>query len=439
MTVARLDTVSRAKDSPLRIGYLIQQFPPEVGAGAARASELATRWARAGATVTVITGMPNRPSGRIYSEYRGRLFTTEDWQGVRVLRSWLYASPRDGILNTMANNATFSATAFVRALLNGRPLDVLIASSPPFLPHLSGALAARAMRVPLVLEIRDLWPDYLVDMGMLGADTTPARLLFRLERALLKRAHAVSVVTESFRRRVIAKGVPESVVRILPNGVDLNFYRQRDHASSEHSQGRRRAEEFVIGYLGNFGAGQDLSVILSAIKQVASTGIRLRLIMTGDGPQRDRLIKQAGDLRLDDIVTITGPIAKERTVDFYSECDACIVPLANVPVFQETVPSKIFEIMACERPIIGCFGGEAARILSKSAGGIVAAPGDVSSIARAIATMVEIPSTERAVMGASARRFVKEHYDRDTIAARYLSFLNEVSAAYTARATSVSE
>ena len=170
-----------------RIVYLAQQFPPEVGAGAARVAELALLWRDAGATVTVITGMPNRPEGRIHKEYRGRLFVEESWNGIRVLRSWLFVTPNGGFVPTVLNNMTFAATTALHATLRGRECDLLIASSPPFFVHLSGYLVSRVRRIPLVLEVRDLWPDYIVEMGVLN-DGLLARMLFACERYLLSRA-----------------------------------------------------------------------------------------------------------------------------------------------------------------------------------------------------------------------------------------------------------
>ncbi|HJP60487.1 MAG TPA: glycosyltransferase, partial [Gemmatimonadaceae bacterium] len=192
-----------APDKPpqLAIGYLIQDFPPEGGAGPARAAEMSARWLSRGARVTVVTGMPNRrlagrADGDLLPEYRGRLFVEEEREGIRVLRSWAYTSPRKSFARTMINNASFMTSAAVNSLLKlGRP-HVLIASSPPFLPHVAGSIVARSRRIPLVLEIRDLWPDYLVGMGILHGRSAAARSLFGLERLLLRSAAHVVVVTE---------------------------------------------------------------------------------------------------------------------------------------------------------------------------------------------------------------------------------------------------
>src|SRR4051812_38957076 len=123
----------------LRIGYLIQDFPPEVGAGPARALEMSRRWQELGADVTVITAMPNRRipgrgDGVIDPRYKGRLFAREDWDGVATMRSWLYTSEQRGFMRTIANNATFTATSLLHGMVHRPRIDVLIASCPPFLP-----------------------------------------------------------------------------------------------------------------------------------------------------------------------------------------------------------------------------------------------------------------------------------------------------------------
>lgn len=410
----------------LKIAYLAQQFPPEVGAGPARVAEMARCWRDAGAEVTVVTGMPNRPVGRIHPEYRGRLFVREEWEGIRVLRSWLYASPLHGFGRTILNNTTFMMTAALNALLRGGRPDVLIASSPPFFPHISGAVVGTLRRIPLVLELRDLWPDYLVGMGVLR-EGAAARALFALERMLLARAAHTVVVTESFRQRVAAKGVPRESIDVIPNGVDTSFYYPARGEEPPLEALRPGRGEFVVGYLGNFGAGQALPRVVDAAAEVARRDPSVRFVLAGDGPERasiERRIAERGVTNL----SVHPPLPKDRTRAFYNACDLCLVPLASFPILQETVPSKIFEVMACERPVLASVGGEAAAIVERSGAGIVAAPGEAAEIATAILRMRAMDGAERAAMGARGRSFVGEHYSRQRLAERYLGILGAVAA-----------
>jgi colanic acid biosynthesis glycosyl transferase WcaI len=407
----------------LHVGYLVQQFPPEVGAGPARAGEMSEHWLRAGARVTAITGMPNRPAGRIHPDYRGKLFMREDWDGVNVLRSWLFASPRHGFARTLANNLSFMATGAVSAASRARGLDVLIASSPPFFVHLAGVAAAAARRVPLVLEVRDLWPDYLAGMGVVKGRGKDA--LFALERRLLRAAEHVVVVTESFRERVIEKGVSPERVTVVPNGVDPARY-YPDPAGARLPGGSAKPGEFVVGYLGNFGASQDLGQVLEAARIVADRDPSIRWVLVGDGTERARVDEHAARLGLPS-VTLHPPIPKDETRGFYAACDLCLVPLAGVKALEEAIPSKLFETLACERPVVGSLAGEGARVLERSGAGVVARPGDPASLAEAVLRMRAAPAAERAEMGRRGRAYVQEHYARERLAERYLELLARVA------------
>ena len=402
----------------LKIGYLVQQFPPEVGAGPARVAEMATRWIEAGHSVSVFTGMPNRPQGRIHAGYRGRLFMAEEWEGIRVLRSWLYASPRHGFGRTLFNNASFMVTAAAHAMVRGGPLDVLIASSPPFFPHLAGRAAAALRRLPLVLEVRDLWPDYLVQMGVLKG--VPARALFAVERRLLRAADEVVVVTESFRCRMVEKGVDPARVHVIPNGVETERYYRDAAAEPPLAELRRSDGDYLVGYLGNFGAGQNLGVVLQAAALLAHESPRVRFVLVGDGPQGGELRARAAELTN---VSVLPPIPKEATRAFYNACDVCLVPLAPVPVFQETVPSKLFEILACERPVVASLEGEGRAIVEASGGGVVRPPGDPASIADGIREIRAMGDAQREAMGRAGRAYVERAYSRAALADRYLEVL----------------
>jgi glycosyltransferase involved in cell wall biosynthesis len=406
--------------SGLRIGYLVQQFLPEVGAGPARVSEMALQWRDAGARVTVITGMPNRPQGRIYDGYRGRLFMEEHWSGIRVLRSWLFATRRHGFGGTLLNNVSFMLSSAIHALLRARPIDVLIASSPPFFPHVAGSVFHRVTGIPLVLELRDLWPDYVADMGTVKSPRV-LRALFALERRLLRDASRVVVVTESFRRRVAAKGVPAELIDVISNGVDDALY----YPAAEPpplAELERRNGEHVIGYLGNIGVGQGLDAVVDAAAILEQQNARVRFVVVGDGPERAALERRVESLGLRSFA-IRPPIAKAATRAFYNACDVCLVPLASFPILQETVPSKLFEVMACERPLIASVAGEAANIAEDSAGAWVAPPGDGAALAEVLSRMLALPDSERRALGVRAGIYVRRHFARRRLAERYLEIL----------------
>jgi glycosyltransferase involved in cell wall biosynthesis len=413
----------------LHVAYHVQQFPPEVGAGPARVTEMARRWRAAGAEVTVLTGVPTQripdAAAGDARRYRGRPFVREQRDGVRVLRSWQYRQRRGGFLGTIVNNASLMVTGALHGLLRLRRANVLIASTPPLSLHLSGVAIALGRGIPLVLEIRDLWVDYLVGMGVLREGQLVTRLLFALERWLLARADAVVVISESFRLRAIAKGVPASRVAVVPNGVDVERYRPADEPPPIGALVHREGE-FLVGYMGTLGAGQGLEAVIRAAELLAARDPAVRLVIVGDGPRRDALAAAIAGAGLTNI-SMHGAITREGTLGFYTACDACLVPLAAIPVFQETIPSKIFEVMACARPVVACLDGEGRRIVEESGGGVVAPPEDAEGIAAAVMRLHAMDAEARARMGRAGREYVIAHYRREALADRYLELLARVA------------
>lgn len=413
----------------MHIGYVVQDFPPEVGAGPARVTEMSHRWQALGARVTVVTAMPNRRipgrgEGEIDPRYRGKLFLEEDWKGIRTLRSWLYTGDGRGFVTKMVNNATFMMTGMLHALAKREKFDVIIASSPPFLPHVSGAMLSRARNVPLVLEIRDLWPDYMVAFGMLSNQRS-RRALFGLERWLLAQADRTVVVTDSFKERVINKGVPAGLVDVIPNGVELDDYFRSDEPAP--IAGMSNDADFIVGYLGTFGRGQGLASVVRTAAELEKTHPEIKFILAGDGPDKPAVEAEVAASGARNVI-LHPPILREQTRAFYNACDVCLVPLAPIPIFNETVPSKLFEVMACERPLVASVSGEGAKIVNESGGGVVSAPGDAAGLAAAILRVRHMSAPEKEAMGARARRYVAENYNRRTLADRYFEILARLAS-----------
>jgi glycosyltransferase involved in cell wall biosynthesis len=409
---------------PLRVGYLVQQFPPEVGAGAARVGEMAERWQDQGAAVTIFTGMPNRPEGRIYQAYRGKLFLREAWHGITVRRSWLYASPKHGMGRTLLNNLSFMTTSAFDVARSAGRLDVLIASSPPFFPHISGTLIAAGRRIPLILEVRDLWPDYLADMGHLR-NATARRMLFGLERRLLQRADHVVTVTKALQARLRDKGLPPGKITVIPNGVDpALYYKSAEPAPLPELRSERGT--FTVGYLGNFGAGQALEVVVRAAEILQREKALVRVIMAGDGTEGQAINRLAASLGVNNL-TIHPPLAKDLTRAFYNACDVCLVPLAPLRSLAGALPTKLFESLACETPVIASVEGESAALIEGAKAGMVVPPGDAPALASAIQRMRSVSANERTEMGRRGREVVIARFSRASGADRFLELLRTVS------------
>ena len=402
----------------MRIAYVCHYFAPEPAAPAARVHELSRAWVRAGHQVSVVTTFPNHPLGRIPPEYRGRGWSTERMDGIRVLRCWLYAVPNRGVGRRGLDHLSFMLTALAFGLPRLGAVDVVIASSPTLFSALSAWIIARAKRVPFVLEVRDLWPEAIVDLGLMRPGPM-VRLLERLAQFLYRRAARVVVVTQAFAERLAAAGVPRAKLAVIPNGADTHFF-------SPQADGRPTRDaldldgRFVVAYVGSHGLSHGLGAVLDA----AAEQPEVSFLLVGDGADRDRLVSERDRRQLRNVL-MRPSVPKDQVPGLYAAADACLVPLRDVPLFETFVPSKLFEVLAAGRPVIGAVRGEARDILSRSGAALLVDPERGDQLAQAVGQLRADPEL-RIELGRRGRAFAEQHYDRDALARRYLDLLEDV-------------
>jgi glycosyltransferase involved in cell wall biosynthesis len=403
----------------MRIAYVCHYFVPEPAAPAARVHEFARAWVQAGHHVDVVTTFPNHPLGRIPREYRGRCWSTEWIDGVRVLRCWLYAVPNRGIGRRGLDHLSFMLTALLFGLPRLRDIDVVIASSPTLFSALSAWLMARVKRVPFVLEVRDLWPEAIVDLGLMRRGSLGVRLLEGLARFLYRQAARVVVVTNAFADQLAAQGVPRPKLAVIPNGADTHLF-----APGQDGQAVRDAlgldGRFVVAYVGSHGLSHGLGAVLDA----AEVRPAVSFLLVGDGADRDRLVAERDRRDLRNVI-MRPSVSKSEVPGVYAAADACLVPLRDVPIFETFVPSKLFEVLAAGRPVIGAVRGEARDILNRSGGALVVDPERGDQLAAAI-DRLQSDAALRADLARHGRAFAQQEYDRDMLAWRYLDLLQEV-------------
>lgn len=403
----------------MKLLYVSQYFPPEPGAPAARVSELAAAWVAAGHDVTVLTGMPNHPTGIVPAEYRGKALVEEDFRGVRVVRTWVYAAPNKGILRRSAAYAAFGLSASIFGQLHVARPDVLVATSPQFLCAVAGHAISLVRRCPFVFEVRDLWPESVVAVGALSARHPIILGLELLERHLYEHANHIVVVTDSFKEKLSQRGVDPQKISVIKNGADLSRFAPR---SKQNALRARLAygDRFVVAYVGTLGMAHGLGSVLDLAARLQNND-QVRFLFVGDGAERNALEARVESDALTH-VTFLGAVPRDDINEVYAACDVCLVPLRKAELFQSVIPSKIFEIMAMERPMILSVDGEARRIVEQSHSGLYVPPEDVDGMTAAVEKLIAEPDLAQR-MGESGRRFVIENFDRNELAARYLDIL----------------
>ncbi len=408
----------------MRTLVVTHYFPPEIGAPQARLSELARSWAEAGDEVTVLTGMPNHPTGVVPTEYRNRLRCEEWVDGYRVLRTWLYATPNEGVAKKTIGHLTFMISSVVLGARRCGPADVVVVSSPTFFSIFSAWLLARSKRARLVVEVRDLWPAIFVELGVL-TNRWLIRALEVLELAAYRAADLVVVVSEGFRDNLLRRGVPEAKVHTVRNGVDIERFAP---ASVDVDETRRRLGagpgQTLVLYLGGHGISHGLASVAEAAAKLSSEPVHLAFV--GEGAAKSELEQRVSELGLANISLLPG-VAREEVPALLAAADVCLVPLRNVPLFSTFIPSKMFEYLAAGKAVLGAVRGEPADIL-RAAGAMVVEPEDVEAIADGILELAGDPE-RRKTMGSRGRKYVQRHFDRRQLATEYRQLLVGVGLA----------
>lgn len=409
----------------MNIAYYSHYFAPEIGAPSARIYDLARQWLSFGHRVEVVTCFPNHPLGKLYPGYTSRPYVRETLEGIDVHRHWTYVTPNEGFVKKTLGHVSYLPSAFLLSTRRLQQPDVVIGTSPTFFAAMAAAAAGMRRRIPFIMEVRDLWPAVIVELGMLR-NRQMIRALEWLEMSLYHRARRVVTVTEAFRRDLIDRGIPARKVFTIPNGADVDFW-QPTEPTLELRRRLGLEDRFVVLYIGAHGISHALSRLLESAGRLQEHP-QIQFVFVGEGAEKEQLVRQAREAGLKNAQFLDS-VAKEGVKEFYALADVCLVPLRDIPLFDTFIPSKMFEIMAMSKPIVGSLRGEAADILRRSGGGIVVEPEDSSAIAGAILRLYH--QREQALeMGRRGREFVVENYSRRLLAARYMKIMEEAVDEY---------
>jgi glycosyltransferase involved in cell wall biosynthesis len=382
----------------MRILYLTQWFEPETHV--IKGLKFAQALQAAGHQVTVVTGFPNYPAGRLYPGYRVKPYQCEQMAGVEVVRLPLYPSHDTSALRRSLNYLSFFLSVLAYLLFRRRRFDLAYVYHPPITVGLAAAIAGLVRRLPFVLDVQDLWPDSLAATGMTGGP-----LLMRLVGALCGfvhwRASTIVAQSEGIGRMLIARGAPQARVVTIRNWAD-----------SETLQSGRPAPlvpgRFVVVYGGNIGRAQGLETVLEAAARLRDRRSDVLIRLYGDGVEAARLNAYARQLGLDNL-EIHDRIGKAEINAVFARADALLVHLADHPLFTITLPSKIQAYLASGRPIAAGLAGEAARLLTESDGALVVPPGDPTALCEALAALADTPSEALLQMGLKGRAYYERN------------------------------
>jgi glycosyltransferase involved in cell wall biosynthesis len=395
----------------MNVLLLTQFYWPEVRSAPNNLAALAEDLQRAGHRVTVITGFPNHPFGKIYDGYRQRLRQWDDVRGVPVLRVPLYTDHSMSSLRRLLHYGSFALSAASIGAWTTRRLevDVILVYLPPWTNWLPIRVLELQHDAPLVYWVSDLWPEALLGVGK-ALRPWQVGALKRLADAVLRRATTVCVNSPGFQRVLVQRGVPADRLELLVDFADDEVFHPTARDPSLAAR-HGLAGRFNLLYGGNLGAAQGLETVLEAAALLADLP-ELQFVFVGDGTHGALLERRAAELELANVRFIDRQPMEEMH-RFFALADVLVIHLIASPIFEIQVPSKTIAYMACGRPILCGVAGSAATIIEDSAAGLCCPPGNPHAMAARVREFYAMAPEARARLADNGRSAYLAKYTRD--------------------------
>lgn len=396
-----------------------QYFWPETF----RINDIATDLVRRGHQVSVLTGYPNYPSGRLFTGYRMRGVSREVREGVEIVRIPLTLRGEGGGMRLMLNYLSFAVAATVLGPFwcRGRYDLVLCYQLSPLTVGLPAAVLAALRRIPLLFWVQDLWPQSL---AATGAVRSPAllRVVADFARALYRRSARILVQSRAFVEPISQLGIAREKLLFLPNSAE-SFYRPLDPATvaapAPLPAGLR------ILFAGNVGAAQGFDTIIDAAALLA-TEADIHWLIVGEGRELAQVKAEVARRRLTACIRFFGRYPAETMPAWFAHAHVLLASLRPAPVFSLTIPSKLQSYLACGRPVLAALDGEGARIVAEAGAGLTVPAGDARALADAVLLMRGLSDAERESMGRRGREYYDVNFDRDLILDRLENLMKQL-------------
>lgn len=374
----------------MHILFVTDNFPPEVNAPASRTYEHCKEWVARGAKVTVITGFPNFPIGKVFDGYQNSIYSNETMDGIEVRRVWTYIAENKGFLKRTCDYLSFMFAAILASFFI-KKVDIIVGTSPQIFTVCAAYVISRIKNRPWVFELRDIWPESIQVVGGIK-NLRILKILQALEVFLYRKASHIVVVTNSFQRYLEGLGIESQKITVIRNGINLDHFYPRDKCASLIDaldlQGK-----FVVGYIGTIGLAHNLDVLLNAAKLFAldHKWQNIQFLIVGEGAEKFKLTQRIERESIGN-VAILGGVSKEDVVNYYSILDAAVIHLKKDPLFEQVIPSKLFELVGQAIPILHGVQGESAQLVEEYGVGVVFPSDDANSLKGAIESLYSNPS-----------------------------------------------
>ncbi|MEK6751996.1 MAG: glycosyltransferase family 4 protein [Chloroflexota bacterium] len=389
----------------MKILLLNQAFVSPDEPGHTRHFEMAKFLQTRGHELVIVASDLNYQTGKRTVEHSG-IYAEQNFDGVRVLRSYIYPALHRSYFWRIISFFSFMFSS-VWTALQVRDTDLIMGTTPPIFQAVSAWFVALVRRKPFLLEVRDLWPEFGVSMGVLKNPVIIA-LARWLEKFLYARATHILVNSPAYRDYMIAKGVPESKVTYIAYGTDVDMFNPSIDGSSIRKE-LNLEDKFVVLYAGALGQANDIDTILRAAKRLNDNS-QIRFVLFGDGKERARLEAESARMGLHNVI-FAGTRPKKDMPLIVASADVCLAILQDIPMFRTTYPNKVFDYMAAGRATVLVIDGVSRELIESSNGGVYVQPNDDAALAQSILALSNDPARVKQ-MGADARAYLVKHLDR---------------------------
>ena len=389
----------------MKILLLNQAFVAPAEPGHTRHFEMAKFLQSRGHELVIVASDLNYQTGQ-RTVARTGVFAEQNFEGVRVLRAYIYPALHRSYVWRIISFFSFMFSS-VWTALQVRDVDLVMGTTPPIFQAVSAWFVALIRRKPFLLEVRDLWPEFGVSMGVLKNPLVIA-LARWLEMFLYKRATHILVNSPAYREYMIAKGVPENKVTYIAYGTDIEMFNPGVDGLSIRKE-LNVEDKFVVLYAGALGQANDIDTILRAAGRLNDED-KIRFVLFGDGKERTRLQSEAERMKLSNVI-FAGVRAKKEMPCVVASADVCLAILQDIPMFRTTYPNKVFDYMAAGRATVLVIDGVSRKLIEDSYGGAYVQPGDDKQLAETILDLSKNLDIVKQ-MGLNAREYLVKHLDR---------------------------
>jgi colanic acid biosynthesis glycosyl transferase WcaI len=403
----------------MRILLLSTYFRPDVASTGIIMSKLADEFVARGHEVTVVTSVPHYDTNQVWPEFSKKLIFTERAQSMRVHRLYTYvAKQKSNVAQRILSYGSFSLLSFLRSVTLKRH-DAILVPSPPLSNGVVADFIGRIRGIPYVYNVQDIWPDVAVRAGILKSPKTIARLA-RMESYVYARAAGISVISEGFRSNLLAKGVPDEKISVIPNFIDTEFIVPTARPNP-FSTANGLDNKFVVLFAGNMGFSQGLETVMDAAK-ILEPIPQIQFLLVGNGAGREDALAHFASVRPGNVKFLPfQPV--ESLPSMYGSADVCLIPLRR-GFTSESVPCKMYTIMAAGKPSIASVdpGSDTSILLTRTGAGVCVTPEDPQAMATAVLNYYR-DSQSREEAGRKARLCAETDFLPGSIAERYIEAL----------------